>query len=318
MSDLDKTFNKKAVKLYPVTMDDAMSGLHRLSSDDRRQVDVNFSNFMHTNSFKELSETNQLDVSAIVEGKRLLESIRPLSMVNRWQKVSKMPQDITEKDQEFLDSIKDLSDIEKLEQIHLYTTENFLFLEDSEKNSILYDSLAKDNIDVMGQIYIQFMLEDTISSFSSLSSTKYDDCDGYATYMMEMAKKSGISEGNIKVLGGVVKYNEVGGHHAVTIAEIDGHLYMLDLNMVDVVELQQDGKGDLYFSGFTNKSENVEGTFHRYLLFNKDDIYIDLEYDQFARVIKPILPQDLSMASPHQENVDTINPDKDNTLTPSP
>ncbi|MCB1650722.1 MAG: hypothetical protein KDI46_01585, partial [Alphaproteobacteria bacterium] len=121
--------------------------------------------------------------------------------------------------QDFLTEIETLDDLEKIQRIHQFTLDHFEFIEQKEN--------------------------DPIQGFSELvSGPLKGDCDDYAIFEAGMMHYADLK--NSAVFGGLFGYSVSGieddepGGHAVAITQINGKIYMLDVNLRDPVELPLD------------------------------------------------------------------------------
>ncbi len=122
--------------------------------------------------------------------------------------------------QDFIENIQDFDDLEKIEAIHSYTLENFEYI-----NPGMND-------------------QTTGARTALLSQEMTGDCDDYAFFEAALMKYAGIK--NTAMFGGNIEYQNEdktlldSGGHAVALAKIDGHVYMLDLNIKDPVPMDKE------------------------------------------------------------------------------
>ncbi len=127
--------------------------------------------------------------------------------------------DLPEHIQSFLHDIEQMDDLEKLQEIHKFTLSNMQYIEQN-----CYDELTGKGF------FKETMMQ--------------GDCDDYALFEALLMRYAGME--NTALFGGIIEYNDGqgktgGGGHAVALTQVDGVLYMLDLNLASPV-VMEDGK----------------------------------------------------------------------------
>lgn len=133
---------------------------------------------------------------------------------------------------DFLENLKEMSPVEKLQSIHDFVT-----------NNMSYDETEARKETGMNTNYAEV-----------LSGPLEGDCDNYATLETALLRYAGVDDSKISWVGSYTVYENsegkeenseagYGGGHAVVVVEQDGENYLLDMNMVGPVKLNEQLQG---------------------------------------------------------------------------
>ncbi|NCC21870.1 MAG: hypothetical protein EOM26_05330 [Alphaproteobacteria bacterium] len=137
--------------------------------------------------------------------------------------------------QDFIHSIEDCPEYEKMQLIHDFVNENMAYPDDIK--------------DVLGGDGVQ-------SNADVIANWRYGDCDNRAQLSASLMQYAGFDAKDITFVGGNFDYGlKAPVRHGALVVNIENQHYLMDMNLAEAVPVAQDKNGHFSSSGNARYSE---------------------------------------------------------------